>query len=381
MELPTTEQTVNELLQEYEIIRQTLLNASNIPSWSAAVNDKPLPSLPELKLPTSAKDNPPLEVEESNINGNDSTAPTATGTETLGELVSKMDKLHLALDELKPKMDKFQVRVEEKDAVTGNPRYGEKTQARVLILLQNYTALQSALQQSETLEGLDTLKKSHQEEQSLQWTRQEIEQAQARVEKERLQLEEQQARQQQQDEERETARRLAQEQAQAHALLRSQAEAARQVRLAEQQAERSWVESIPVGLESVRAQLQVLKLSTSIATATATEESASSSSSLDAQKTALKSLLQIFQQIQKHPEEPNFRRIRRDHVQFQKDIGRHKGGQEVLIAAGFTLGAIDDVPCFLSIEPNLETDMDKWSAWYDLLKATFEMLQKEQLSN
>ena len=53
---------------------------------------------------------------------------------------------------------------------------------------------------------------------------------------------------------------------------------------------------------------------------------------------------------------------------------------EVLIAAGFVLGAIDDVPSFLSIEPNLEQDMDKWSAWFDLLKKTQEIIEEQMIN-
>jgi hypothetical protein len=59
------------------------------------------------------------------------------------------------------------------------------------------------------------------------------------------------------------------------------------------------------------------------------------------------------------------------------DIGRHEGGREVLIAAGFTLGAIDDVPSFICKEPNIEKDLDGWSAWFDILKATLEAIEEQ----
>jgi hypothetical protein len=60
-------------------------------------------------------------------------------------------------------------------------------------------------------------------------------------------------------------------------------------------------------------------------------------------------LLTIFQQISAHAEE----------------------GIQILIAAGFTLGATDEVPYYLSREPDIERDMD------GLLKATFKVLEKE----
>lgn len=114
----------------------------------------------------------------------------------------------------------------------------------------------------------------------------------------------------------------------------------------------------------MKEQLEVLKQSTA--------------NDPQAQKAALSALLQLFQQINAHPEETNFRRIRRDHEKFNQDIGRHQGGREILMAAGFELGAIDEVPCFISKEPDIEKDMDGWSAWFDLLKATLQILQENQ---
>ena len=63
-------------------------------------------------------------------------------------------------------------------------------------------------------------------------------------------------------------------------------------------------------------------------------------------------------------------------VATPQDIGRHPGGKEILIAAGFELGEIDGVPSFISKEPDLESDMDRWSAWFDLLKATLALLDE-----
>ncbi len=73
---------------------------------------------------------------------------------------------------------------------------------------------------------------------------------------------------------------------------------------------------------------------------------------------ALGSLYTLFEQIVRKPEEVNFRRVRRNHPKFMEDIGRHIGGREVLIAAGFRLEKLDGVPCFFSAEPHIETNMD-----------------------
>lgn len=94
---------------------------------------------------------------------------------------------------------------------------------------------------------------------------------------------------------------------------------------------------------------------------------------------ALGSLYTLFEQIVRKPEEINFRRVRRDHPKFVEDIGRHVGGREVLIAAGFKLEKIDGVPCFFSKEPHLESDMDGWSDWFDALKKTLAVIEDEML--
>jgi len=156
-------------------------------------------------------------------------------------------------------------------------------------------------------------------------------------------------------EEAERLRRLLQSQ---HAERQAQEEADRR--------DREWVAGINKGTDGVRVQLKILLESTA--------------NDPEAQTAAITALYTLFSQIVAHPEEPNFRRIRRDHPGFQEDVGRHRGGKEILIAAGFRLGTIDDVPSYISTEPNLEMDMDAWSEWFDLLKATREIIQ-EQLVN
>jgi PUB domain len=160
-----------------------------------------------------------------------------------------------------------------------------------------------------------------------------------------------------------------QRQEEQRAQLRIQAELARQRRLAQERAEQEWFDGIPKGVEGVRQQLGVLQESTKDH-----EEDPPR-----AYKTAIQSLYTLFQQINAHPEETKFRRIRREHEQFQADIGRYKGGVELLIAAGFTLGAIDDVPWYISKEPDIEKDMDGWSDWFDVLKGTLQLLEDEMI--
>merc|ERR1712087_435415 len=97
-------------------------------------------------------------------------------------------------------------------------------------------------------------------------------------------------------------------------------------------------------------------------------------------KKAIQSLQKIFQQIISHPEDPGHRFIRRENERFHDLVGKHKGGCELLIAAGFKLVRIqtedeEDVPFFIMKEPNIEADMDGWSNWYDGLKSTLNLIE------
>ena len=131
----------------------------------------------------------------------------------------------------------------------------------------------------------------------------------------------------------------------------------------EREADRSFLASVDVGIDGVRAQLNRLG-----------DGCKQNPTEL---KIALQALHTIFSQIVSRPEEIQFRRIRRDHPKFMEDIGRHPGGKEILVAGGFTFKEIDGVKCFFSSEPDLATDMDGWSEWFDLMKATAQQLSEE----
>ena len=94
---------------------------------------------------------------------------------------------------------------------------------------------------------------------------------------------------------------------------------------------------------------------------------------------ALSSLRDMFIQIVRHPEEMKYRTVRRDHPKFMEDIGRHVGGREILIAAGFRLETVEGVPCLYSKEPDVEKDMDGWSIWFDNLKKTLEVIEEQMI--
>ena len=112
------------------------------------------------------------------------------------------------------------------------------------------------------------------------------------------------------------------------------------------EAERAFLASVEIGPDGIRRQLNRIR---------------SSCSNVEEINAAMGALHTLFYQISSHPEEIKFRRIRRDHEKFVSDIGRHDGGEEVLLAAGFKITEIDGKQCFFSREPNLESGMDSWS--------------------
>mmetsp|Transcript_23403 Transcript_23403/g.64941 ORF Transcript_23403/g.64941 Transcript_23403/m.64941 type:complete len:549 (-) Transcript_23403:59-1705(-) len=211
--------------------------------------------------------------------------------------------------------------------------------------------------------------------------------------------------------------------------LHQQAEEARLRRRAQEEArkeaEKNWLEGIRKGPEGVRHYLDVLLQRTETETITETETGTTTTTTMTTTTTtsidpdrivALRSLCILFEQIQKHPEEVKKRKIKRSNPNFHRDIGRHEGGVELLVAAGFrptmlpiadgesdTNGSNDgsgggdggggsnegmtepgndeeeppEIAFLISKEPNLEHDMDGWMAWFDLNKATLEILQNE----
>ena len=221
---------------------------------------------------------------------------------------------------------------------------------RLVVAQQEEAARQVALEQEEQ-------RKKQEEEQRVEEERQEQER----------QRQQEESRLAQEREEAELARRAREARAVRQELERRAQEENVRVREEAERFNREWMDSIPKGPDGVREQLNKLRASTT------------ASSGDDAYQTALTALHTLFSQIVSHPEEVKFRRIRRDHPRFRNEIGQYSGGEELLIAAGFRLGTIDDVPCFISTEPDIEKEMDAWSEWFGLLKATLELLDKEIL--
>jgi hypothetical protein len=447
MELRTTEEKIDELALLYGAMRQSpILNKEQVDL---------LPPLP-IRSPTSISitSNDPASststvesIGTNNIDHNSisATLPPPTSSfhstvpspppSTLADLVQAIDMIESSLIEWQPKVNKFRKRLTEIDPVTEKPRYGPKSYERVVKLVEIYDFLcqihvqqQQQHQEEDPPHGQEVddsrkgtsviggdknsillfreMQKQHIQQIDSQRMEEALTDQQRRKEEEEQQRKVEQAREEEVALERARVAQMVAERAAEVERVRQQAEQVRQRRRgqweAQQQSERDWVNSIVKGAEGVELYIRQLKDTTA--------------DNVVAQSKALTSMFMIFDQIQRHPEEVNFRKIRLSHEGFHNDIGRHKGGIELLIAAGFRPtklpttsgenngdggggGSINnananegnddndagagldvEVPttaCLVSNEPNLETDMDGWSAWYDLNKATFDILQTE----
>lgn len=87
---------------------------------------------------------------------------------------------------------------------------------------------------------------------------------------------------------------------------------------------------------------------------------------------------QILQNVRSNPEDPRFRRIRCENERFHADVGRFEGATQILLSSGFRMAIADDNSNVLLMhEPDLASDMNAWTLWYDTLKDTVEKLQAE----
>lgn len=258
--------------------------------------------------------------------------------------------------------------------MTKKPRFGEKTKQRLKAVIRTYRALENGMThlfKDSTKPNMISLLRSQiqQHNEHLNATIQACllqEQVEAeRLIKERIFAKEHETQQRllEENRKREEERELAQraEEARVRRLEEEQA-----VIDAERRADFELLALVPIlSVEGVREQIGRMR-----------EALRDDRVSLDV---ALGSLYTLFEQIIRKPEVVSFRCVRRNHPKFVEDIGRHVGGREVLIAAGFKLEKLDGVPCFFSAEPHIESDMDGWSTWFDTLKKTLTVIEDEML--
>ena len=389
MELRKAEAEVGELRLEYENLRLATVKSDAPPDLclssvlppllellAQVQQDRPVPSAPE-----ATADEQLAPAASDGTSGGDAAGgplPPSVVSRTVSseEALEKLEQVKSRLDVLEGKCSRFRKRLSETDPVTNAPRYGSKTAARVLALLDVYDALTMGVSAAfgrtdhDSTDGIaDTLRQTvKQEEDRRKQAKIDAhdanmkEAADARVAAQRLEEEE---RLKAMEAERERVRREAELHQQAIEARQRREEEEARARAAEREADRAYQDSIPKGADGVRAQLTALR-----------EGCSNEAGAFDV---AIGALHTLFSQITARPEEIKFRRIRRDHPKFLQDIGRHPGGKEIFIAAGFKFETLDGVKSFFSKEPDLESDMDGWSDWFDGLKMTLQIIEDEMI--
>lgn len=266
----------------------------------------------------------------------------------------------------------------KRDLVTKKPRYGEKTMERVKSVLRSFAALQLGVSTAldDTISGpglISTLhseiqKHSEKHEQEMSAKRAREQEEADRIAQDSIRLEEMKrqqiilAEQTRREEEEMLARR-------AHEARIRRMEEERAAENAVLAADRELLALVPnIGPNGVRSQISRMKMALM-------KDNSDEGNALIMM--SLSSLRDMFTQIVRHPEESKYRTVRRDHPKFIQDIGRHVGGREVLIAAGFRLENVEGVPCLYSKEPDVENDMDGWSDWFDNLKKTLDVIEEQ----
>uniref|UniRef100_A0A7S4J576 PUB domain-containing protein n=1 Tax=Odontella aurita TaxID=265563 RepID=A0A7S4J576_9STRA len=372
MELRKTEEEVNSIANAYENLRcHNFLLSGGQPD--VRVDTSSLPSLDDLALPEI------LDRSEAEISEKDDTVWKNMGVK---EALVELESIRHRLEVLREKTVRFRQRLAETDPVTNAPRYGERTMLRVRTMLGLFDDLSSAIcvifGEEESADppagkGHDCIVGKmrffdRKEEEAAENLKREAEAAQAneslrrkeevRESEETRGKEKAAAAEAKQREEAELHRRALEAKREREDREALEAQAARD-------ADRAFMASIKKGPDGVRDQLFMLRDGTA--------------SDPKAYSTAIGALHTIFSQIAAHPEEIKFRRIRRDHPKFEEDVGRHSGGREVFVAAGFKLETLDGVPCFFSKEPDIEHDMDGWSEWFDAIKISLEIIEEEMM--
>jgi PUB domain len=401
MELRNTETEIQSLTEFYVTLQARSIRNSNgtinvqLPPIVRVRDTSTVPST--MKPDTDSLDST-RDSSHSDRNSTNQSAATRSDTATAIEIQNDLIHFQQRMRSVQSVITKFIQRLHQVDPITQQPRYGTQTKQRVQHIIHAYDALvqvyniiftppitvsQVVTSESSQAQVDTTMKDSDlitvitnladqeriEHEEQLRLQRQQellLEEAQqnAILEQQRqheaataMTLQRERTQFQQQTEQfLETRRQL-------------QAEHDRQARL-----DRTWIDSIPNrnSLLGVQEQLHIFKSSC--------QQHQQQNASTTTFGTSIQALHTVFAQIVSHPDEERYRRIRRNHPQFVQDIGQFTGGTEVLICAGFQLGMVDGtIPAYICKEPNVETDLDGWSNWFNLLKGTLDLIEKEMM--
>ncbi|CAM9867456.1 unnamed protein product, partial [Ectocarpus sp. 8 AP-2014] len=283
-------------------------------------------------------------------------------------------------DELSKKVSKFERRLNETDPVSGAPRYGESMTAKVVALGAKHQAL---LQRLPQLEAEITAAVSQHESREVvsaeEARKREVERQQQEDARERMRLAEAE----------EERRRAVATQSILDRERERQATEAAQSREERQRAAEQ--EEARLAEDKRRREREAQELASSVAVGAAGVEDGlrriddACGGNPAEKKAAVQALQQaskaadtpILRNVASNPEDPRFRRIKRDNENFQRALGRFEGGIQILLSSGFRMQVEEGQTVLVMNEPDLSEDMDGWTEWYKHITEAVERLKME----
>ncbi|CAK4119683.1 unnamed protein product [Aphanomyces euteiches] len=243
--------------------------------------------------------------------------------------------------DLEVRIQKFVEKLNWKDPITNEPRYGPSMQTKIRELHERIQALASTIASTahevepKATNALQNQQARIEEARALEAQRLE----QARLEAARAEQQALEAKRVAEIEQKE-AERIAQQEREALARAaqavreeRARAQAEKEKKEAEAKAALEQLnQSIPIGLEGLQTALGML--ATSITDAKQLRQ-------------AQTTLYLLLKNICAAPENPNFRQIKASNEHFHKDLGQHVGGVQCLLAIGFRPLSRDDEIVFM----------------------------------
>ncbi|RHY28126.1 hypothetical protein DYB32_006236 [Aphanomyces invadans] len=280
----------------------------------------------------------------------DSSMPSSEQDERLLQNMALLEQLKKSQPDMDDKIQRFIDKLAWRDPITNDPRYGPAMQEKVSTALKN-----------------KQLRK--QEQDAIDDERSKFEQEQARIQAQHVAAARETAKAAQEaaelaaQVEREALAKAAQAMREERA--RVQAEKDRETAEA-QRLQDELNQSIPIGLEGLQMALRLLY----------------GHFQQDAAKfcTAKNTLLILLKNICAAPENATYRHINPANEHFHRELGQFPGGLQCLLALGFRplrqgAGSDKNGVIYVLEEPDLASDLDKWSDWFDGLKTLRDYIE------
>ncbi|OQR93973.1 hypothetical protein ACHHYP_01999 [Achlya hypogyna] len=307
-------------------------------------------------------------IEDAEMRLRELVASRAANNTTEEAAVQQRASLHVLMGLMEatiaPGIDKFLERLAWTDPVTGDPRYGPVMQDKIRALHVRVETLRTELEAVAAPVESDGAAVQAQLEQRL---REEQAAAESRAEQERVVAAAAEAAAH--ELERQRAEAEATVIAQEHARLAAAAQKVREERsrqqaeddaraAAEREALLELHKRTVVGLEGLRPAMSTLRAAV-----------AALPDCRSRWPQALATLHTFLKHICSAPENPVYRQIKESNVHFVDAVGQYPGARDVLLAMGFVLQYQEGGGVYIMEEPDLAADMDKWSDWFETLKA------------